>query len=145
MLTKECLCIGLSNAAAVRYEVPFLKKYRAVTICPGPNIENFTKIVSLQEMTDHIYGRTDLLSNPDRPHMFIRELELYVDYFREQVQENPQPERKALKDLSRVKSNLLSGVAYYRGLCSENFFPNAFEASLEKAEEEITSIFAMLN
>ena len=57
VLSKECLCIGLSNAASKVYEQPFVKKQEAVTICPGPNIVNFSKIASLQEMVDHIYGR----------------------------------------------------------------------------------------
>jgi hypothetical protein len=32
VLDKECLCIGLSNAAAIKYEQPFLKNLNAVTI-----------------------------------------------------------------------------------------------------------------
>jgi len=54
VLDKECLCIGLSNAAAIAYEKPFLKKLEAVTICPGPNIAHFSSVVSLQTMVDHI-------------------------------------------------------------------------------------------
>src|SRR5690606_7715743 len=61
VLAKECLCIGLSNAAPVKYEQPFLKNLRAVTICPGPNIAYFSKVVSLKEMADHIYGRTSII------------------------------------------------------------------------------------
>ena len=40
---KECLCVGLSNAAAINYGEEFVKNLNAVTICPGPNIANFFK------------------------------------------------------------------------------------------------------
>ncbi len=43
VLDKECLCIGLSNAAPKVYEVPFVKYLDAVTICPGPNIAYFSE------------------------------------------------------------------------------------------------------
>lgn len=74
--SKECLCIGLSNAASHNYKVPLVKKLDAVTICPGPNIMNFSKIASLREMGDHIYGRASLPLNTGRAHMFVKELSL---------------------------------------------------------------------
>src|SRR5690606_32327118 len=66
VLSKECLCIGLSNSAALLYRQPFVKNLTAVTICPGPNISYFSKVSSLQEMTDHIYGRSSILVSKDR-------------------------------------------------------------------------------
>ena len=44
VLDKECLCVGLSNSAAIKYDQPFLKNFTAVTICPGPNIAYFSKV-----------------------------------------------------------------------------------------------------
>ena len=35
VLDKECLCIGLSNSAAINYNNIFVKKLNAVTICPA--------------------------------------------------------------------------------------------------------------
>lgn len=93
VLDKECLCVGLSNAAAVSYKQTFIKTLKAVTICPGPNITNFSKVVSLQAMTDHIYGRTNILTNNNRPHMFIAELNLYIDYFKEELENDIQAEQ----------------------------------------------------
>ena len=90
VLDKECLCIGLSNSAAINYNQTFVKKLDAVTICPGPNIVNFSKVVSLQTMTDHIYGRTNILTNTNRPHMFIAELHLYIDYLKEEMENDLQ-------------------------------------------------------
>ena len=48
---------------------------------------NFSKIASLEEMVGHIYGRTSLLTNPARPHMFLRELAINIDYLREELEE----------------------------------------------------------
>ena len=39
-------------------------------------------------MVGHIYGRISLLTNPDRPHMFLRELALYIDYLRDLARED---------------------------------------------------------
>ncbi len=142
LLTKECLCIGLSNSAAVKYKEPFLKKLTAVTICPGPNISNFSKVASLKEMADHIYGRSSLLSTPRRPHMFIRELELYMDYFRNEIKELKNPDKKVLRTLDSFCKNLQEGVAYYRELATSYVFSNQFEESLDKTEQELKALSA---
>ena len=52
-----------------------------VSVCPGPNIAYFTESLSLHSMVDHIYGRKNVIQRSDRPMMFIKELQLYVDYF----------------------------------------------------------------
>ena len=140
LLAKECLCIGLSNAAAVKYDTPFLKKLTAVTICPGPNISNFSKIASLKEMADHIYGRLDLISNRNRPHMFIKELELYVDYLKKQLKENPNLDKKEQRNNTGFLKNLMEGIRYYRDLITGNSFPNQFRESLNKAENELQKL-----
>jgi hypothetical protein len=116
VLDKECLCVGLSNPAAINYSKTFIKKLDAVTICPGPNIANFSKVVSLQTMTDHIYGRENIISESNRPHMFIAELYLYIDYLEEQLQETPPPEAEAKrkKYFSTFYQNLKDGINYYR-------------------------------
>jgi len=118
VLDKECLCVGLSNAAAIKYNQTFVKKLDAVTICPGPNIANFSKVVSLQMMTDHIYGRKNILTNSSRPHMFIAELYLYIDYLKEKLTEgfqNGQFDKKR-KFYSAFYQNLRNGIIYYRCL-----------------------------
>ena len=71
---KECLCVGLSNVTNINYREEFVKNLNAVTICPGPNITNFSKTVSLQTMIDHIYGRTNIMTNTQWSYMFIAEL-----------------------------------------------------------------------
>lgn len=118
VLDKECLCVGLCNAAAINYSQLFIKNSDSVNICPGPNIVNFSKVVSLQTMTDHIYGRKNILTNVGRPHMFITELNLYINYLKEQLEEHTEPEQfsKKKKYFTSFYQNLREGIMYYRRL-----------------------------
>jgi hypothetical protein len=117
VLEKECLCVGLSNASAIKYSTEFVKGQHAVNICPGPNIAWFNKEVSLQEMTDHIYGRASILDNNNRPHMFLAELHLYLDYITEQLEEGNN--RDKLKYYNSFCNNISEGINYYRRLAEE--------------------------
>jgi hypothetical protein len=136
VVSKECLCIGLSNAAIVKYDLPSVKKLTAVTVCPGPNIAYFNKVVTLREITDHIYGRTNLLSDPDRPHMFIKELKLNIDYAREQLLDIKSDDHKKRKDLTDFLKQLLTGLEYYRSISSK-IDSDRFNTQLNKFESEI--------
>ncbi|CAM4156485.1 hypothetical protein [Gillisia hiemivivida] len=143
VLSKECLCVGLSNAAALNYEVPFLKKQQAVTICPGPNIVNFSKLSTLREMSDHIYGRSNLMHQKGRPHMFVREIELYIDFLEQQITRTQNPEKRMLKNWGTFCNNLIDGIDYYRELLKKQILENnqeEFESSLKKAELTILKL-----
>jgi hypothetical protein len=139
VVSKECLCIGLSNSAILKYHLPPVKKLEAVTICPGPNIAYFNKTVTLKEMTDHIYGRNNILSNQDRPNMFIKELQLNVDYLREQATSVKKEDSKTIKDIIDFSKQLLSGIAYYRPL-SEKIDSNTFITQLDFFENEVKKL-----
>jgi len=89
-------------------------------VCCGPNIVNFSKLATLEEMLGHIYGRISLLTNSDRPHMFIRELALYVDYLRDEISWFasgllPRPPEY----FTEFRENLLKGIDYYRQLAEK--------------------------
>jgi hypothetical protein len=145
VLDKECLCVGLSNAAANKYDQPFLKNLSAVTICPGPNIIYFSKNVSLQEMTDHIYGRGNLITDESRPHLFLNELFIYIAYFKELISAVAEPmDKKKEKYFSGFKQQLINGINYYRDLSQTNIFFKKienFRKNLDDAEIEIQAIF----
>jgi hypothetical protein len=147
LLDKECLCVGLSNAASKKYNVPFLKNQDGVTICPGPNIAYFKKIASLQEMVDHIYGRTDLLGPVERPHMFINELVLYINYIKDLVAEEgvPDQDSKRAKYFRDFYNNLVEGINYYRQLAASSVIPAAtaarLSANLDEAEAELKKFY----
>lgn len=141
VVSKECLCIGLSNAAILKNGLPPIKRLEAVTICPGPNIAYFDKVVSLKEIIDHIYGRTSLLTNTDRPHMFIKELFLNINYLKERMDEIKETNDKVRKDLVTFCHNLLKGITYYQDL-SESIArqaENIFRQQLQRCEMEVES------
>jgi hypothetical protein len=117
VLNKECLCIGLSNAAVKKYNIVPFKKLEAINICPGPNIAYFTEIVSLKKMIDHIYGRINIIQDDNRPHMFVKELSLYVTYWSELLQEGAAlVDKKKQVYIENFHKNLINGITYYRNL-----------------------------
>lgn len=142
VLAKECLCVGLSNSAAINYKVPFLKKQPAVTICPGPNIVNFSKIASLREMTDHIYGRKKMVQPENRPSMFIRELQLYIDFLKNEIAQTFQPSLRAIKNWQGFCNNLLAGIEHYNQSLLNFYLPDIyqFKKDLSLAEKEIFEV-----
>ncbi len=143
VLDKECLCVGLSNAAAINYEQVFIKKLNAVTICPGPNIANFSQVVSLQTMTDHIYGRKNIVTNSSRPNMFIAELYLYIDYLKEQLDLDIPFEELAKKKkyFASFYQNLREGINYYQQLQGfSHSSRKSFREALEFADLELDSL-----
>lgn len=145
VVSKECLCIGLSNSAILSYGLPPIKRLEAVTICPGPNIAYFSQVVTLRNMTDHIYGRTNLIINKDRPHMFIKELFLNIRYLEEQMLDLAALDTKAAKDLLDFSKNLLKGIAYYRQLSA--VMPgdvSVIGAELSGCEGEINTLIGRL-
>jgi len=140
VVSKECLCVGLSNSASVNYNIPLVKNLKAVTICPGPNIAYFNKVVTLKEMTDHIYGRTNILDNQERPHMFIKELKLNIDYLREQSSELKPDDKKQMKEPLDFAKQLLTGIEYYRSISDKISQTDRFNVQLNELEAEINSI-----
>ncbi|TPE46283.1 nitronate monooxygenase family protein [Pontibacter mangrovi] len=128
VLAKECLCDGLATSALLLFNMTKKAANKAVTICPGPNLAYFSGIFKLQEMVDHIYGRFNVRNSTYRPHMFINELKMYVDYWKnkhnEQLEELTE---KQLKYLQTFRNNLLEGIRYYKKL-----LPSLFNDHLEQ-------------
>ena len=114
---KTCLCMGLANAALTAADIPRHKVLNAIAVCPGPNMAYFDKVVSLKEMVEHIYGKINIMRHHDRPHMFVKELELYVSYLRNKIKELPSNATvRDIKYLNDFKDNLLNGIGYYQDL-----------------------------
>jgi hypothetical protein len=125
VLAKECLCDGLANAALQLLNIGRKPATRPVAICPGPNLAYFSGVFTLKQMTDHIYGRTNLLNQTYRPHMFVKELIMYIDYFFNLVKEQPNPiPDKQQKYIQAFRDNLLQGISYYQHLLTQ-LFPEA--------------------
>jgi hypothetical protein len=114
---KICLCEGLCSSVYIKYHISRPRENKAVAICPGPNLSYFSRIYSLEEMVKHIYGNTDLLEKIKRPHMFIKELNLYIDYLQKDIQMHLKDlTDKKEKQLSKFKAQLQHGIAYYKEL-----------------------------
>ena len=143
---KTCLCEGLANAAIINYNLPHKGIDQGVAICPGPNVAYFTKELSLKEMVRHIYGKTNVITTTNRPHFFIKELSMYVDYFSNKVDEFQHSfTKKQEKYLTNFKNNLNDGIGYYQQLFSDSI--NNFEISndnllleLEQLRKELFEI-----
>lgn len=129
---KDCLCEGLGASSIINNgEVP-AHNLTAISICPGPNLAYFSGLFSLKEMVDHIYGRLNLL-NPavPRPHMFINELHLYVDYLKREMDKSIDTlNKKQIKYFETFRSNLLDGIDYYHKL-----IPSIYDSAEEFATE----------
>ena len=114
---KTCLCEGLAASAYLKYNIQKPKEVTAVSICPGPNTAYFKGPYSLREMIDHIYGRQPL-DLKDRPHMFLNELDLYVDYLKNLVKTGVDDVKK-LKVIQKFKHQLGLGIDYYHTLTND--------------------------
>ncbi|TDU43684.1 hypothetical protein BXY82_1101 [Gelidibacter sediminis] len=114
---KSCLCVGLANASYLENDIPIKGQQQGVVICPGPNLAYFDKEVSLFQMVRHIYGKANVLSETYRPNMFVKELQMYVAYLKNDIaMYTEELSTKSIKKWSAFKSNLLEGVSYYQQL-----------------------------
>lgn len=118
---KSCICVGLGTGTLLVNDLDTTTEGPGVSVCPGPNVAYFNKSMKLNEITDHIYGRADVISRKDRPHMFIKELSIYMDVLRKKLEEVIFPlNRKDQKYFSSFINNLEAGIAYYEDLFAEN-------------------------
>ncbi len=119
IVEKACICVGLGTSALLTHNVETKSEGTGVAVCPGPNMAYFSKQMSLKDMTNHIYGRSNMLSGNYRPNMFIKELNIYLDYLKKQI-EDAQSEmtKKQEKYLQKFANNLNEGIQYYDGLFS---------------------------
>lgn len=82
IVEKSCICVGLGTSSLLANDLNHRAEGAGVSVCPGPNLVYFTKEVSLPEMVGHIYGKNNVIERTDRPHMFVKELSIYVDYLK---------------------------------------------------------------
>lgn len=128
---KSCICVGLGTSALLVNDLDTHSEGPGVSVCPGPNIAWFNKEVSLKQMIDHIYGRENLITREGRPHVFIAELRMYIDYLEQQLQN--QSDIQDLKQQEYIRMfglNLLNGIRYYETLPLEDFH--------EKSEDTVS-------
>ncbi|MGA9650034.1 hypothetical protein [Pedobacter sp.] len=118
---KVCLCEGLCASIYIKDKILKPKESMAVSICPGPNLAYFSRKYSLKEMVDHIYGKTNLLEGVNRPNLFVKELGLYIDYLKKELQNFSDELKINVENLNQKKQNylnkfynqLMTGIDYY--------------------------------
>ncbi|WP_027125590.1 hypothetical protein [Gelidibacter mesophilus] len=140
---KACLCVGLANASYLENDMPLKGQQQGVVICPGPNLAYFNKEVSLSQMIQHIYGGTSVLTEANRPNMFVKELKMYVDYLKNDIANFTDAlSAKNIKKWTAFKSNLLEGIAYYQNLFEETFNLNntQIQSDIIRYKNEIDTI-----
>jgi len=137
---RACICVDLAGGPLLKHG---LSSNARTAVCCGPNIVNFNRVATLREMVDHIYGRLSLFTDPERPHMFIKELSLYVA----QLQGGLARNSSCLLDQTAAYfadfiQNLQHGVEYYRKLAADFGSQEraSFLESLETLSEEIEQI-----
>lgn len=117
ILEKSCLCVGLGNSALMVNDIYTRKDGFGVSICPGPNMAYYSRELTMDDMIDHIYGRQNVITRTDRPHMFMKELDMYVEYFRKEVKDSERRmNSRQLKNLLEFSENLKLGISYYKDL-----------------------------
>ena len=142
VLAKSCICHDLAGTATRKSGID---PAATPAVCPGPNIVNFTRVATLEEMVGHIYGRMSLLNGSDRPHMFLRELALNVDYLRNELAKQKVGAASHPPGyFGEFAANMLSGVAYYRGLADRlaRGSQNRFLDQLDIVQREVQSLFS---
>lgn len=126
IVEKTCVCTGLGASALLANNLGTQVEGDGVSVCPGPNMAYFSKIMSLKEITDHIYGRSNMISRTDRPNMFVKELKIYIDFLKNKIEETRiSMTNKQEKYLLTFVKNLKEGINYYYGLFSD--LNNIFE------------------
>jgi len=140
---KSCICAGLVMTAYTENDLVKKSDGQGISVCPGPNMAYFSKKSTLHEMVDHIYGKINVLNDAYRPHMFIKELGMYIDYLNNEIEESIEGlNGKKVKYFERFKANLLTGIEYYEALVIEmkdesESFKNTFIKELNEFNETI--------
>lgn len=133
LLEKACLCVGLANPAYIEKHIEIKGEQQGVVVCPGPNIAYFDKQVPLADMVRHIYGYHSILSATERPHMFIKELQLTIKCLKEEIDTEIFINASKIKQWLQYKENVLSGIAYYESLFSEEKYFGQSSATISIA------------
>ncbi len=120
IVEKSCICAGLGTSTLKALDADIKDIGPGVSVCPGPNMAYFSRKLSLQQMIDHIYGRTNTIERTDRPNFLVKELSLYIDYLKNKVKEDHDTsDAKLINYYHQFAKNLDNGIEYYQQLFSE--------------------------
>jgi len=98
----------------------------------------FSKLVSMKDMIGHIYGKNNVIQRDDRPNMFIKELNIYIEFLKDKVNDaSRNPVEKEQKYLLSFSENLEQGIEYYSNLFKEksDSFNESYELLMNNLED----------
>jgi hypothetical protein len=102
--------------------------------------------MSLEEMSKQIYGMAESITRLDRPHFFVKELELYIKYFSDKIDESTLDfNKKQEKYFTKFLNNLNEGINYYSNLFSDIKFQfhQSSDIILSEIEDKKASLAIM--
>lgn len=144
VMAKSCICHDLAGGVTLKHGIDAVA---TPAVCCGPNIVNFSKIATLEEMVGHIYGRCSLFINPERPHMFVRELALYIEYLGQELTKCRLGLAANTASFYRgFMENLHCGIEYYRNAVAplvddvQHRFSKGLEAARQEVEQMLTVV-----
>lgn len=139
IVDKACLCEGLIAPVLSMHGMSLYKQSMAASVCPGPNLAYFSRRATLREMIDHIYGRLNLVTDPKRPNMFMKELGLYIDYLQQRQDEFARQGATVTEAfLLSFHESLREGIAYYKELIPQII--EEAEHVRERMREDLASL-----
>ena len=144
VMEKTCICDHLGNGVLIALGIVD-EKTAPQSICPGPNAAWFKKFHTLKEMVDHIYGRVPSILPPERPHMFVKEIELYVDYL-EKLTAETEPDERGVKLVREVKENIEAGMELCLAISRKKPFKDenldSIPLCVEKSAAKLEKLFS---
>ncbi len=145
IVDKSCICVGLGTSALLVNELDTKVEGVGVSVCPGPNMAYFSETMSLKTMVGHIYGKNNI-ARRERPNMFIKELNIYIDYLKGKYDEMCNSmTAKQEKYLVKFADNLKDGIAYYQTVFTEtkDSFVDTKTRILSELEESKIRLFQL--
>lgn len=144
VVKKACICNDLAGGVLVKNSID---SEAHPAICCGPGIANFSQVTTLEKMIGHIYGRVSLLNGSEPKYIFIKELSLYIDYLRLEIEKTSKGIIiRTASYFDEFKNNLVNGIEYYRNL-ADQFGKNqkeSFLGELDKICRDIENIMVGL-
>jgi len=99
--------------------------------------------MTLKEIADHIYGIKNQMTHPNRPHVFVKELNIYIDYLKAKFEETRSSmTEKQQSYLLTFAANLQKGKDYYVALFSR--LKSNFQDSQSKILKDLSESEKML-
>jgi len=141
VLSKSCICCDLAAGALIKNGIDANANS---AICCGPNIVNYTGPLTMEKLINFIYGRGSMSVPDKRPHLFITELRLYIEYLRRDIEKTSMGLiERTTRDLMTFRDNLTNGISYYREL-AERFSKKqktTFLEDLDNLAQDLECLF----